>query len=115
DLVGLLGEHDPLRLAARGRRIEQAELDLRGVFGEEGEIDAATIPRSPERMRQTGPNAHEHATPTENVSRPLPSDETFNVLRARRRAPPLTVQPRNCNPGWSSGFSLRELRSYQQL
>ena len=39
DLVGVFLESDPMRLFFRVGRVEQAQFDLGGVFGVEGEID----------------------------------------------------------------------------
>jgi len=35
-------------------RFEEAELYFRGVFGEQGEVDAGTVPGGPERIRPSG-------------------------------------------------------------
>jgi hypothetical protein len=47
DLVGVLGQRDPLdlRLAVG---VEQAELDLGGMGREQGEVDAKSVPRRAE-------------------------------------------------------------------
>jgi hypothetical protein len=39
-------------------RLEQAELDLRGMLGEERKVHAFAIPRRTERIGITWPNAH---------------------------------------------------------
>src|SRR5262249_46898175 len=56
-LVGLLEHRHPLRLARRVG-LEEAQLDLGGALGEEGEVDARPVPGGPERVRATGPDAH---------------------------------------------------------
>ncbi len=56
DLVGEFGQRDPLGLAP-SLRIEEAELDLLRVGGEDGEIDPASIPGRAKGMRQTGLDA----------------------------------------------------------
>ena len=43
DLVGVLGQLDPLQLAV-ARRVEQADLDLGGVGGEQAEVDPLAVP-----------------------------------------------------------------------
>src|SRR5690606_13596030 len=48
DLVGVFRQLDPLDLPL-SVDVEKAELDLRGVCGEQGEIYAAPIPGRPQR------------------------------------------------------------------
>ena len=36
--------------------VEQAQLDLGGVLGEQGEVDAGAVPRRPERVRRARPD-----------------------------------------------------------
>ena len=55
DLVGVLGQHDPLQLALAAG-IEQAELDLLGIGAEQGEVDAPAIEGGAQRIGGTGPN-----------------------------------------------------------
>src|SRR3546814_10760155 len=50
DLVGVLRQGDALQLAAAGA-VEEAELDLLGMGGEEGEVHARAVPGGPERIR----------------------------------------------------------------
>ena len=53
DLVGELGQRDPLDLApALG--VEQAELDAAGVGGEDRDVHARSVPGGAERERQSG-------------------------------------------------------------
>ena len=58
DLVGPLGQRDPLGFLDRARRIEQAQLDLRRMFREEGEVDARAVPGCAERIRRAAPDTH---------------------------------------------------------
>ena len=51
DLVPVLGQLDARRLRL-ARRIEQAQLDLGGVRGEQREIDPFTVPEGPLRVRE---------------------------------------------------------------
>ena len=55
DLVGVLGQHDPLELALAAG-IEQAELDLLGVGAEQGEVDAPAIEGGAQGISDTGPD-----------------------------------------------------------
>src|ERR1700722_7989752 len=52
NLVGVFGQRNALDLLFAAR-VEQAELDFRGVRGEQREIDALAVPGHAERMRQT--------------------------------------------------------------
>ena len=56
DLVGVFGQGDAVGLApAVG--VEQAQFDLGGVGGEQGEIDARSVPGRAARMGQAGLDA----------------------------------------------------------
>ncbi len=59
DLVGVFGQRDAFDLAAPFR-VEQAEFNLGGVGGEQGEIDPQTVPQGTERVGQS--LAHTRAT-----------------------------------------------------
>ena len=48
DLVGVFGQRDAVGLAP-ALLVEEAQLDLGGIGGEQREIDAAAIPRRPAR------------------------------------------------------------------
>jgi hypothetical protein len=54
-LVGALPHLDALDLCL-ARRVEEAELDLLGVLGEEGEVDPLPVPGRPERVRLSRPD-----------------------------------------------------------
>ena len=70
DVVGPLGHGDGRRrLAGRGF-VEEAELDRRGVLGEEREVDALAVPGGPERPRTSGPDPH--GDPGSRARRPTP-------------------------------------------
>src|SRR5262249_17988997 len=56
DVLGALGQRDPLDLASTVA-VEQAKLDLLGVGGKQCEIGAAPVPGRPERMRRSGRQA----------------------------------------------------------
>src|SRR5262249_1822203 len=58
DHIGVLGQDDAQGLFRRVRRIEQAQLDLVGVFGEESEVDPGTVPGGAERIGMARPDAH---------------------------------------------------------
>src|SRR3546814_147782 len=53
DLVGVLRQGDALQLAAAGA-VEEAELDLLGMGGEEREVHARAVPGGPERIGVAG-------------------------------------------------------------
>nr|WP_247878963.1 hypothetical protein [Azospirillum brasilense] len=55
DLVGVLRQDDPLDLALAGL-VEQAQLDLLGVRGEQGEVDPEPVPVRPQRIGLAGPD-----------------------------------------------------------
>ena len=56
DLVGFLRKRQPPRLDSRFRRIEQAQLHERCVFGEQREVHALAIPSRAERRGFAGPD-----------------------------------------------------------
>ena len=60
DQVGLLGQFDLADSFCRLGRIEQTQLDARGVFGIEGDVDAPPIPGGAQRIRSARPDAHHH-------------------------------------------------------
>ena len=57
DIVGALRQRDALELA-RALAVEQAELDLRRIGGEQREVGAAAVPGRAERMRRPGGQSH---------------------------------------------------------
>ena len=56
DLIGVLGHRDANVFLARIGRIEKTEINRRGAFGEEGEIDAVLHPGGAERIGIAEPN-----------------------------------------------------------
>ena len=50
DLVGALAQRDALQLAPAAR-VEEAQLDLLGVLGEQREVDALAVPVRAARVR----------------------------------------------------------------
>ena len=55
DFVGVLRQHDPPEFAPSAR-VEQAQLDLFRVGGEEREVHAGAVPRGAERERAARPD-----------------------------------------------------------
>ena len=58
DHVGLLGQGDAGCLCGRVEGVEQAQLDLGGVLGEQREVDAGPVPGRAERVGLARPDAH---------------------------------------------------------
>ena len=56
DLVGALAQLDALQLVAAAG-VEQAQLDLLGVLGEQREVDALAVPGGAARIGPAGPDA----------------------------------------------------------
>ena len=56
DVVGLLEERQAGEERVRVVRVEQAEHQLGGVLGGDGEVDAVTVPRSAQGVRDAGPD-----------------------------------------------------------
>jgi hypothetical protein len=58
NMVGLLWQGDPINLLILIRAIKETELNSRGIFGEEGEVDSRSIPGGTERIRLSRPDVH---------------------------------------------------------
>src|SRR5204863_524490 len=69
-LVGVFGKGDAVRLGRRLGGLEQTQLDLAGVFGEQGEVDAGAVPGGAQRVRSSGPYAHTWSSRVKVVSPP---------------------------------------------
>src|SRR5690606_29142559 len=57
-LLRPLTQRNTVRLAPRVRRVEEAQLDSRRMFGEEGEVDADAIACGTERIGRSWPDFH---------------------------------------------------------
>src|SRR5262245_42378495 len=58
NMVGLLRQGNPIDFFILIRAIKEAELDARGIFGEEGEVDSIPIPGGTEGIRLSRPDVH---------------------------------------------------------
>src|SRR5262245_16178734 len=58
DLIGVFLEYDASRFHRVVRGVEQAELDLGRILGEQGEVDAGAVPRRSQRIRPPRPHSH---------------------------------------------------------
>src|SRR5215472_6267159 len=58
NLIGALANADHIRFDRIVFTIEEAEIDRRCIFGEQGEVDALAVPRCSERIGFAGPDAH---------------------------------------------------------
>ena len=99
DLVGAFRHLEALDLAP-GRRIEQAELELRGVGGEDGEIGAEPVPGGAQRIGRAGQQSIRPAHHAQPSARSITVESGGKVSRTEWDWP--------CE-GWSSAWTAPSL------